>query len=64
MLFEFLWGSGKEKFKRRTTFKDMDDGQVDFKVIRGKKKTQVFVITLQMICLNHWGSTFCSRTWL
>ena len=26
MLFKFLWSSGKEKFKRRTTVKDMDDG--------------------------------------
>ena len=26
MLFEFLWGSGKEKVKRRTTVRDMGDG--------------------------------------
>ena len=26
MLFKFLWSSGKEKVKRRTTVKDMDDG--------------------------------------
>ena len=26
MLFKFLWGSGKEKVKRRTTVKDMCDG--------------------------------------
>ena len=26
MLFKFLWGSGKEKVKRRTTVKGVDDG--------------------------------------